>query len=97
MAVFLATMNPAHGAAGWARPGLAAYNAAYRRLAAEGLAGLIDTGPAWQALGEAERRRLIPDGLHPTPEGMRLVAVPAFAAALAPRVCTEPLPPQESG
>jgi lysophospholipase L1-like esterase len=101
VSVFLATMNPGHGAAGWARPGLAAYNAAYRRLAAEGLAGLIDTGPAWGALGKAERRRLIPDGLHPGEEGMRRVAVPAFAAALAPLVCTRPpdtgSPPQESG
>lgn len=92
--VFLAIMNPVHGIRGWARPGLAAYDATYRQLAAEGRAGLIDTAPAWERLDRAARRRLIPDGLHPGARAMRRVALPVFVAALAPLVCTEPLPPR---
>jgi len=80
----LATMNPAWGRKGLERPGQRAYRALYREAAREGRAALLDTVPAWLALPEAERRRLVPDGLHPGAEGMELV-VEAFAAGVCGR------------
>ncbi|MGF1444942.1 MAG: SGNH/GDSL hydrolase family protein [Pikeienuella sp.] len=82
VSVFLATMSPAAGPRGWVRPGHGAYIDLYRALArARGL-GLIDTISAWDALPPGIRRTWLPDGLHPTDEAMRAIAVPAFAASL---------------
>lgn len=89
--VALATMNPAWGFNAWAeRPGLAAYHAHYRSLAAAGQAGLIDSAPAWAALSPERLRTWMPDGLHPTEAGQREVTVPVFAAALRAALCPAP-------
>lgn len=76
--VSLATMSPAWGMNALERPGQDRYHAIYRDLARSGV-GLIDTIDVWRALTEEDRARLVPDGLHPTEEGMALIAVPAFA------------------
>ncbi|MBF9033979.1 hypothetical protein HKCCE2091_06990 [Rhodobacterales bacterium HKCCE2091] len=84
--VFL-TMSPAWGREALERPGQAAYRNLYRRLAEDGRAGLVDTVPDWRALSVAERRAMVPDGLHPTAEATIGVAVPRIAAALRPVFC----------
>ncbi|MGF1456633.1 MAG: SGNH/GDSL hydrolase family protein [Alphaproteobacteria bacterium] len=86
----LMTMNPAFGRHGWERPGLDAYNALYRRMAAHEDITLIDTVPAWSAMPESGRMRLMPDGLHPTDQGMARVTIPAILDALAPVLCPKP-------
>lgn len=86
-AVFLATMSPAWGRNAWERPGQARYAGMYRDLAAEMGAGLIDTRADWHDLSQADRVKLVPDGLHPTNGGHGQITVPAFAEALSPIVC----------
>lgn len=83
----LAAMSPAWGREAWERPGQASYRQMYRDLALnEGIA-VIDTTAGWSALPAKDRADLVPDNLHPTPEAMRKVAIPAFLAALRPAVC----------
>lgn len=86
-AVFLATMSPAWGQNAWERPGQARYAGLYRDLATQLGTGLIDTRAEWHDLPQADRVRLVPDGLHPTQDGHAQITVPAFAEALAPLVC----------
>lgn len=83
----LATMSSAWGREAWERPGQASYRDMYRDLAQEEGVALIDTWPGWSGLGDDLRRGLVPDNLHPTPEAMRQVAIPAFLLALKPAVC----------
>lgn len=66
----------------------AGYQEQYRRLAADLRTGLIDLFPAWSAelVGEA-RRRLIPDGIHPTADGYRKVAARALADGIGGPDC----------
>ncbi|MFS4438545.1 SGNH/GDSL hydrolase family protein [Paracoccaceae bacterium GXU_MW_L88] len=85
--MMLATMSPAFGQNAWERPGQNRYHALYRDIAARRDIGLIDTVESWRALAPAERRALMPDGLHPSRAGMAKITVPAFAAALAPLLC----------
>lgn len=85
--VFLATMSPAFGRNAAERPGLARYLGLYRQIAAETGAGLIDTVGGWQSLSAAQRTALMPDGLHPTPEGHDRITLPAYLKALQPPVC----------
>ena len=84
---FLATMNPAWGRNALERLGQSRYQAVYRDLALETGSGLIDSIPDWQALSEAERRLMLPDGLHPTAAGMEKIVIPAFFEALSPLIC----------
>lgn len=85
----LATMSPAWGREAWERPGQASYRQVYRDLAESGVA-LIDTTAEWRDIAAHGRGRLIPDNLHPTPEAMQQVAIPAFLSALRPAVCGLP-------
>lgn len=85
--VLLMSMNPAWGRERWERPGHAAYLALYAQAAAAGRAGFLDTIPAWRALPAGRFAALVPDGLHPSPEAMAEVQLPALLAALRPRVC----------
>ncbi len=84
---FLSTMSPAWEWEAVTRPGLARYHAMYRELAGETGAGLIDTAPAWLAIPDDLRKSLVPDGGHPTDDGMRRIALPILVAALRPLVC----------
>jgi len=86
-AVILATMSPAWGQNAWERPGQTRYAGMYRDLATQLGTGLIDTRAEWHDLPQADRVRLVPDGLHPTQDGHAQITVPAFAEALAPLVC----------
>lgn len=89
----LMTTNPADGARGLVRPWLAAYNADYRRLAADRDLGLIDLAPVWTAaLATGRSRALLPDGLHPTEAAVESVALPVIAAELGKLVpgCDQP-------
>jgi acyl-CoA thioesterase-1 len=85
--IYLMAMNPVHGAKAWLRPSLAAYEEAHRAVADEQGAGFIDTRPAWTRLGEDERQRLIPDGLHPDPREDASIVVPTLIAGLAGTKC----------
>ncbi len=84
VAVILTTMSPAWGQNAFERPGQERYHALYRDLAASGDVGLIDTIPEWRALSSRERRAAVPDGVHPTPDSMAKIAVPAFLDAVRP-------------
>lgn len=86
--LYLATMNPAWGREALERPGQHRYFAAYRDLAAANKLGLIDTVPLWNALPLAQRRKLVPDNLHPNDEGMKVVALPVITNALSEHVCS---------
>lgn len=88
-AVLLATMNPAWGHDAIERPGQGAYRNLYRDLATQTGVGLVDATVAWQALLADRRAVLLPDGLHPTPEGMRTVALPIFAETLSSLLCDD--------
>lgn len=90
--LWLATMNPGWGRNGLERPGQDRYHGIYRDLAASTPAGLIDTIGIWRALPAPTRQILVPDGLHPTPQGMDQVILPAFGTALAHSLCGAALP-----
>ena len=79
-AVFLMTTPAVRGKRIATRPHLNDYYQMYRDLAASGVAGLIDSQPAWSGLPDSD----IPDGVHPTPDAHRAVTVPAIVHALAP-------------
>lgn len=83
VSLYLVVTNPVHAPRGLMRPTVQAYYGQYRRLAAVERTGLVDLAPAWAALSRAERRRAIPDGVHPSPEADLAVAVPAIVDALA--------------
>lgn len=85
--IYLMAMNPVHGAKSWLRPSLAAYEEAHQAVAGEQGAGFIDMRAAWMRLGEGERRRLIPDGLHPDPREDSSIIVPTLIAGLGGTKC----------
>lgn len=85
--VLLMTMSPAWRLRAWPRPGQVAYRDAYRALAAQGRAALLDTIALWRALPEPRRRDMVPDGLHPTDEAMAEIFAPALADALEGALC----------
>jgi lysophospholipase L1-like esterase len=87
--VILATMNPAWELEVWERPGQQAYRNMYRKLADEIGLLVVDTTPLWFALDEDTRTAWVPDGLHPTEQAMRQIAVPAFAEVLQAVLCSK--------
>lgn len=67
------------------RPQYAAYQQIYREVAAEQGLLLIDHVPAWQAVlvsGVDAFEKVVPDGVHPLPEGERAYTMPALRKAL---------------
>jgi len=86
--VALATMSPAFGWKALERPGQDAYHGIYRELSTAEPVILIDTIAAWRALPEEVRERYLPDNLHPTPEAMEKIIVPAFLKAMTPILCS---------
>lgn len=67
------------------RPDLEKRFETVRKVASAKNTRLIDNEPAWRRLletDEAAFRKLVPDGLHPTPEGYSEVVTPALLAAL---------------
>ena len=85
--VLLATMSPAWGWNAWERPGQKRYQSLYRDLSTASDAGLIDTIGAWRALTDDERTELVPDGLHPSDDAMKSIAVPMIITALRRVIC----------
>lgn len=82
--VALMVMSPARGIKRLTRPFLAGYEAVVREVAAETGAGLIDLAPRWAAyLGSEAGQGALPDGLHPTAEAVRDVALPVITQAVA--------------
>ncbi len=78
-------MNPPTGVHLEARPDIAAYNQAYREVAAERRARLIDHYPNWKSLLDAEPARFaayVPDGIHPNAEGYAAVVTPVILRGL---------------
>lgn len=90
--VYIMAMNPVHGSRGWARPYLAAYEEAHRGAAREFGAGFIDHRPAWGTLLEADRARVVPDGLHPEPEAAARLIVPTIVRSLVDKSCGKARP-----
>jgi polygalacturonase/lysophospholipase L1-like esterase len=67
------------------RPQILDYYAIYRRYAHKHNLPLLDHLPAWQKLqrnNPTEFQRLVPDGIHPCPEGSLAVTWPAVRALL---------------
>ena len=85
--VALATMSPAFGRKALERPGQDAYHAIYRDLSKNEPVILIDTIAVWRALSREEHGHYLPDGLHPTPDAMDSIVVPAFLEAFTPLLC----------
>lgn len=78
--IVLMTMSPAHGPRGLIRPRLWAYYQSYHDLAARYRTGLVDAYPRWLALPGWKDR--FADGLHPEPEPVNQVLLPAILDAL---------------
>lgn len=78
--VMMMAMNPTHGLRGLLRPRLNAYVAAHRQAALAAGAGFIDHRPVWAALSLLDRRRAIPDGVHPLDHAAATVMVDTIAS-----------------
>ncbi|MBS0205507.1 MAG: SGNH/GDSL hydrolase family protein [Planctomycetes bacterium] len=77
--VILMVMNPPIGEHLERRPKIADYEQMYRDFAAKKKLRLIDHAPGWQAVlkkGEAEYRKLVPDGIHPNGTGCAEIITP---------------------
>jgi hypothetical protein len=83
----LVTMTPAKGLERLKRPFLPAYRSLYAPVAEQTGAGLMETLAAWDGMSRAQRTRLLPDGVHPTPAAMENLLVPALFAGLSPLLC----------
>lgn len=70
-----------------ARPGFMAYREKVGTLGLAMGAGLFDAGRRWQEIDATLRDRLMPDGLHATPEATRAISLPAYEAAVRPLLC----------
>lgn len=84
----LMTMNPAYGAKAMARPGQASYRAMYHDLALDHRTGLIDTWPHWEALPVSERKKAIPDGIHPQKDAVIKAMVEPILSVISAEKCT---------
>jgi hypothetical protein len=88
--IALVTTNPAFGPRGWIRPWLDDYYEVYREIAAEKDVRLIDIYFQWCSILRAEdRRRLIPDGLHPTDSAMREIGLPIMRMTILEMLAPE--------
>lgn len=77
--VILMVMNPPIGEHLERRPKIADYEQMYRDVAKQKKLRLIDHAPEWQAIlktGEAEYKKLVPDGIHPNGTGCAEVITP---------------------
>lgn len=83
--IVLLVTNPVEGLRNrLLRPGLDTYYELYRTLARAQGVGAIDVRAAWARLPAAERRGLLPDGLHPSVTADQQITAPAVLRALAP-------------
>lgn len=81
--ILLVTLNRPLGLKAVLRPRVAAYEAQYDALAQDLDLGRLSLGPAWEAaLAAGESDRLIPDGVHPSPEAVAHVVTPRVTAEL---------------
>lgn len=77
--IVLMVMNPPIGVHLERRPKIVDYEQVYRDVAREQHLRLIDHSAAWQAVlkkGEAEYKKLVPDGIHPNAEGGQQIITP---------------------
>ena len=83
--IILMTMDPPTGVHLERRPNIEAYYQMYRDVAKEQKLKLIDHEANWKKILEQDKARfakLVPDGIHPGPEGCRQVITPALLQAL---------------
>ncbi|RAP73748.1 SGNH/GDSL hydrolase family protein [Paenibacillus montanisoli] len=76
--IILMTMNPPVGEHLEKRPHILEYYQVYRSVAEERNLTLIDHFAEWNAISKEDRERfdrLVPDGIHPSPEGDKEVTV----------------------
>ena len=78
--IFLLAVSPTWGARGfWIRPRLSRYHRLYASLAQADGISFVDCRAAWNV---STIRATVPDGLHPTPDGMTRIVAPAVASAI---------------
>jgi acyl-CoA thioesterase I len=83
--IILQTMNSVIGPHATSRPKLAEYYQGYRDVAKEMRLLLVDNYPNWLKIMKEDPKRfdsLVPDGIHPNPEGYRQVTFPTLKKAL---------------
>jgi lysophospholipase L1-like esterase len=90
--LFLMAMSPAHGLRRLLRPRLNAYVEAHRKAALAAGAGFIDHRPAWRTLSMRDRRRAMPDGLHPSPGMAMAVMVQTIRRHIVDRLSQQEYP-----
>ena len=79
--VVVLTMNPPVGEHLQNRPHIEDYYEVYRQIAWERKLPMIDHHAVWKAIWMSDKERfekLVPDGIHPSPEGERAVIVPGI-------------------
>lgn len=82
--IAIMAMNPVHGLRGAARPLLDHYTDAHARAADDAGVDFIDHRPAWRAHSRAQRRLMIPDGVHPIAACAVTLMLPTLMMRLAP-------------
>jgi acyl-CoA thioesterase I len=83
--IILMTMNPPIGVHLERRPRIEDYYAMYREVAKARKLRLIDHHVAWKRILDTDKdlfNKLVPDGIHPGPEGCQKVITPSILAAL---------------
>ena len=83
--IILMTMNPPINPHLERRPAIKDYYQMYRDLAKERKLLLVDHDANWEPILEKDKAlfdQLVPDGIHPGPEGSRRVTTPAILKAL---------------
>ena len=83
--IILMTMNPPVGVHLERRPKIEDYYAVYREVAKRRGLRLIDHEPNWQKVlkdGEAEFKKLVPDGIHPSALGCEKIILPELLRSL---------------
>lgn len=87
--VILMVMNPPIGEHLERRPKIADYEQMYRDFAAKKKLRLIDHAADWQTVlkkGEAEYRKLVPDGIHPNGAGCAEIITPNILEGIGLKV-----------
>lgn len=77
--IMLLRLNRAYGLPAALRPRQSRYDALLPRLAEETRAGYLDLRPSWSTAG----RSALPDGVHPSPQAVAQITLPALRTLIA--------------
>ncbi|MFT3968058.1 MAG: SGNH/GDSL hydrolase family protein [Sphingobium sp.] len=81
--ILVMAMNPAFGLRGLIRHRLDHFSDMHLAEAIDAGARAVDCRPLWRAMPRTERRRAIPDGLHPRAEAAGALVTPALLQIIA--------------